>query len=578
MSGAYSALDDTLVGEPPSNSVRSSTTRVTLLALLVGSAGLVTLLIVAPSTHSWVSQEPWDQESAMAMAAGMATAARTQRWQGWTAPARSTRHTTAAMQSNSRAMSPFASYGADNALRGSKSLKSAGMGSAVPLDPWGSLESEVNGWMDAARLRAERFGPRGSLVKVNAEARAAAGGPAPVTLVLGGDGFCGWPTALHLSENGHKVVIVDNLLRRKIDDELGTQSLTPICSPEERVAAWKEVSDKDIEFVKTDVSESLEEMMSLFAKYKPDNIIHFAEIRSAPYSMKSANNKKETVRNNVMGVHNVLISMLTHCPDAHLIHLGTMGVYGYNYDGNIPEGYINATMYGKEREIVAPYDPGSVYHSTKCLDNVLFNFYVKNDRLKITDLHQGVVWGVETPETSRDPRLVNRIDVDSDYGTVLNRFAVQAAMGLDITPYGTGGQKRAFINIADTARCIRLATENPPNRGDRVQIFNQVAESHRVRDLAALMEKLSPSGAKVTFVPNPRNEKAENELSVLNENYKALGWNPVELNDERAKELIDTVLKHKDRLTTNNIAPSSFWGAAQEEATRKAEEAKSAAR
>merc|ERR1719262_1733950 len=181
----------------------------------------------------------------------------------------------------------------EQGLRGSRPLSGMGLSSPVVQDPWVSLESEINGWMNAARHRAQRFGPRGSLVKVNAEVRAAAGGPPPVTMVLGGDGFCGWPTALHLSEHGHKVVIVDNLLRRQIDDELGTQSLTPICSPEERVEAWKEVSGKNIEFVKLDVSESLDQMMSLFAKYKPDNIIHFAEIRSAPYSMKSPNNKKE---------------------------------------------------------------------------------------------------------------------------------------------------------------------------------------------------------------------------------------------------------------------------------------------
>lgn len=464
----------------------------------------------------------------------------------------------------------------EQGLRGSRPLSGMGLSSPVVQDPWASLESEINGWMNAAQVRAQRFGPRGSLVKVNAEVRAAAGGAPPVTMVLGGDGFCGWPTALHLSEHGHKVVIVDNLLRRQIDDELGTQSLTPICSPEERVKAWKEVSDKEIEFVKLDVSESLEEMMALFGKYKPDNIIHFAEIRSAPYSMKSNNNKKETVRNNLMGVHNVLISILANCPDAHLIHLGTMGVYGYNYDGSIPEGYLNATIQGREKEIVAPYDPGSVYHTSKCLDNVLFNFYVKNDRLKITDLHQGVVWGIQTPETSKDPRLINRLDVDSDYGTVLNRFAVQAALGLDITPYGTGGQTRAFINVADTARCIRLATENPPDRGQRVQIFNQVAESHRVRDLAALMKKLSPAGSEVTFVANPRNEKAENDLNVENNNYKALGWDPVLLDDGKAKELVETILKYKDRLNTNNIKPSSFWTSAQVEASEKFEKEKAA--
>uniref|UniRef100_A0A7S4DXV1 NAD-dependent epimerase/dehydratase domain-containing protein n=1 Tax=Lotharella globosa TaxID=91324 RepID=A0A7S4DXV1_9EUKA len=432
------------------------------------------------------------------------------------------------------------------------------------------LHNEMNGWMAAAELRRMIEGPRRS-ARVNAAA-ASGGDGSPVSLVLGGDGFCGWPTALHLSEHGHRVVIVDNLLRRKIDEELGTQSLTPIATPEERVKAWKEVSGKEIEFINMDVASSLSEVMELMKKYKPDNIVHFAEIRAAPYSMKTPDNKAETVRNNILGVHNVLISMLEHAPDAHLIHLGTMGVYGYGtVDGAIPEGYVNVKMGEKEMEIVAPYHPGSVYHTTKCLDNVLFNFYVKNDQLKITDLHQGIVWGLDTPETERDPRLINRLDVDSDYGTVLNRFAVQSALGLDITPYGTGGQTRAFINIADTARCIRLATENPPNKGDRVSIFNQVAETHRVRDLASLCEKLSPAGSKVKAVPNPRNEKAENELEVINQNFRQFGWDPVLLDQGKAQELVDAIVKYKDRLVMKNLNPTSFWGKTQAENCQKVE-------
>eukprot|EP00954_Amorphochlora_amoebiformis_P019228 1331294-Amorphochlora_amoeboformis.AAC.2 len=435
---------------------------------------------------------------------------------------------------------------------------------------YNKLQREMDDWMASAALRRAVEGPRRS-ARVNAETEGS-GKAAPVSLVLGGDGFCGWPTALHLSENGHKVIIVDNLLRRKIDEELGTQSLTPISSPQERVAAWKEISGKDIEFIEMDVSGPLSDVMDLIGKYKPDNIIHFAEIRAAPYSMKTPANKAETVRNNLIGVHNVLISMLEHVPDAHLIHLGTMGVYGYGtVDGAIPEGYVNVCMGSKEMEIVAPYHPGSVYHTTKCLDNVLFNFYVKNDQLRITDLHQGIVWGVETPETARDPRLVNRLDVDSDYGTVLNRFAVQSALGLDITPYGTGGQTRAFINIADTARCIRIATENPPDHGERVKIFNQVAESHRVRDLAMMMEKLSPEGSKVTMIPNPRNEKSENELDVINQNFRSFGWDPVLLDQGKAQELVDTIVKYKDRLIVNNLNPTSFWGKKQEEACTKTE-------
>ncbi|MEM8785870.1 MAG: NAD-dependent epimerase/dehydratase family protein, partial [Pseudomonadota bacterium] len=319
--------------------------------------------------------------------------------------------------------------------------------------------------------------------------------------VLGGDGFCGWPSALHLSEHGYDVVVVDNLVRREIDQELDVSSLTPIASIEDRVAAWKDVSGRQIRFVKLDVAKDYDGLVGLLRSMRPEAVVHFAEQRAAPYSMKTPAHKRYTVENNVAATHNVLCGLVEAQLDCHLVHLGTMGVYGYHGDDPIPEGYLSVTLpNGSDREIVHPYSPGSVYHATKCLDNVLFQFYAKNDRLRVTDLHQGIVWGTQTDETKRHQALINRFDYDGDYGTVLNRFLVQAAVDYPLTVHGTGGQTRAFIHIKDTVQCIRLAIKSPPEAGDRVRIMNQMTEVHRVRDLAKLIAGIA--GAEVAQVEN----------------------------------------------------------------------------
>ncbi|HEV2426833.1 MAG TPA: NAD-dependent epimerase/dehydratase family protein, partial [Acidimicrobiales bacterium] len=316
-------------------------------------------------------------------------------------------------------------------------------------------------------------------------------------LVLGGDGFCGWPTALHLSDLGHDVTIVDNLSRRAIDLELEVESLTPIRPIGERVRVWKELTGKTIGFVHLDLATEYERLEQLLRDVEPDAIVHFGEQRAAPYSMRSSAAKRYTVDNNVRGTHNVLTAIVATGQDVALVHLGTMGVYGYGWSGSapIPEGYLTVkvpTPDGEiEREILHPANPGSVYHMTKTLDQLLFAFYAKNDQLRITDLHQGIVWGTQTPQTARDERLINRFDYDGDYGTVLNRFLMQAAIGHPLTVHGTGGQTRAFIHIRDTVRCIQIALENPPKAGDPVSVFNQVTETHRVRDLAELVAKLT---------------------------------------------------------------------------------------
>ena len=381
--------------------------------------------------------------------------------------------------------------------------------------------------------------------------------------VLGGDGFCGWPTSLHLSDIGHDVIVIDNLSRRAIDVELGVDSLTPITSMQERVKVWKEISGKTIEFVNLDLAKEYDRFAALLKSERPDAIVHFAEQRAAPYSMRNEVAKRYTVDNNVTGTHNVLVAIVESGLDIALVHLGTMGVYGYGWSGSapIPEGYLTVkvpTPDGDlEREILHPANPGSVYHLTKTLDQLLFAFYAKNDQIRVTDLHQGIVWGTQTPQTARDERLINRFDYDGDYGTVLNRFLMQAAIGHPLTVHGTGGQTRAFIHIRDTVRCIQIALENPPKRGDQVKVFNQVRETYRVRDLAELISKLT--GVEIANLPNPRVEAAENELNVDREKFQALGLNPTLLSEGLLEESRDIATKYRDRADTTKIIARSVW-------------------
>ena len=377
-------------------------------------------------------------------------------------------------------------------------------------------------------------------------------------IVVGGDGFCGWPTSLDLAAQGHEVVILDNLSRRAIDLELGTESLTPIASMQDRISAASAIGA--ISWSQIDIATEYERTRDAIDHHRPDAIVHFGEQRAAPYSMIGDRQRRYTVDNNARGTHNLLSAIVEIDPAIHLVHLGTMGVYGYSKEfGRIPEGYLDVTINstGAETDILYPANPGSIYHMTKCLDQLLFAFYTKNWGLRITDLHQGIVWGTHTDQTRRHPQLINRFDYDGDYGTVLNRFLIQAAIDYPLTVHGTGGQTRAFIHLQDSVRCIALALSDPPAAGDRVKIFNQMTETHRVRDLAELVAQLT--GARVAYLPNPRKEAAENDLFVKNDQFLALGLNPTTLGDGLLDEVVEVARKFAHRIDRSRVPAVSAW-------------------
>ena len=382
-------------------------------------------------------------------------------------------------------------------------------------------------------------------------------------IILGGDGFCGWPTTLRLSAENNEILVIDNFARRSIDNELGTESVTPIETLENRISVWKKITNKKIGFFNLDIAKDYTSVLKCIINFRPDTIIHFAEQRAAPYSMKSSLHKRYTIDNNVNATHNILSAIVESQLDIHLVHLGTMGVYGYGTSGgSIPEGYLNVSVENfnnkaTEIEILHPTNPGSVYHLTKSLDQLLFMYYNKNDKLRITDLHQGIVWGTETYETKKKKKLINRFDYDGDFGTVLNRFILQSVLDYPLTVHGSGGQTRAFININDTVQCLSLAVNNPPLKNEKVKILNQMTETHRIIDLANLIS--NQTGVEIEFIDNPRNEDDSNDLTVKNQIFTDLGLKKTLLKEKLIQEIKFIASKYTHRINKEKIPCKSKW-------------------
>jgi UDP-sulfoquinovose synthase len=373
-------------------------------------------------------------------------------------------------------------------------------------------------------------------------------------LVLGGDGYLGWPTALRLSASGHDVGVVDSYLRRSYDAELGTSSLVPIGSLDERVALWRSIAGRRIETHVGDLTDPAFLTRTLRA-FGPDAVVHLAEQRSAPYSMIDQAHAVHTQVNNVVGTLNLLWAIAEVDPGIHLVKLGTMGEYGTpNID--IEEGWLEVTHKGRTDRLPYPKQPGSFYHLSKVHDSHNIMFCCRAWGLRATDLNQGVVYGVETDETALDPGLATRFDYDGVFGTVLNRFVVQAALGHPLTVYGTGGQTRAFLNILDTVRCLSIAVENPAEAGE-FRVFNQFTESFSVLELAQRVDALRPG--RIDFVDNPRVEKEQHYYHAANEGLLRLGLEPHLLTDAELLAMLDRADAHRARIDPAVIAPLARW-------------------
>jgi UDP-sulfoquinovose synthase len=376
-------------------------------------------------------------------------------------------------------------------------------------------------------------------------------------LVLGGDGYLGWPTALHLSALGHHVTVVDNLVRREYDVEMGVGSLVPICPLEQRVATWREVSGRQIDLRIGDLTDAAFTYASV-ADSAPDAIVHFGEQRSAPYSMIDREHAVYTQVNNVVGTLNLMYAIAEVDPDIHLVKLGTMGEYGYpNID--IEEGFIEITHKGRTDVLPYPKQPGSFYHLSKVHDSANIMFACRVWGLRSTDLNQGIVYGQSTPETDLHPVLATRFDYDGVFGTVLNRFCVQAVMGVPLSVYGTGGQTRGMLNIRDTLACVTLALLNPPERGE-FRVFNQFTESFSVRDMASLVKEVSPRPVLIAEgMDNPRVEREEHYFNAANTKLLDLGLEPHLLTADVILGMLELIERHKDRVEVEAIAPTVQW-------------------
>ncbi len=379
-------------------------------------------------------------------------------------------------------------------------------------------------------------------------------------LILGGDGYLGWPTAMRFSSRGHQVHLVDNYLRRTAHAEAGTDSLVPIpAGLAERTAAWREVSGKDIGFTEGDLCDwAVTEQV--FSDFRPDAVIHYGEMPSAPYSMKDREHAVFTQTNNVVNTLNTIFAIEEFVPDAHLVKLGTMGEYGTpNID--IEEGYIEIEHNGRKETLPFPKLPGSFYHLSKVHDSHNIHFACRIRGLRATDLNQGVVYGIETDETKLDERLATRFDYDDVFGTALNRFCLQAVIGHPLTVYGKGGQTRGYLNIVDTLQCVELAVANPADRGE-MRVYNQFTEQFSVRELADLVQKAGAEyglDVAIDAIDNPRVEMEDHYYNPKHTKLMDLGLKPNLLSETLVESMFATIERHKERVIADHILPRDRW-------------------
>jgi UDP-sulfoquinovose synthase len=378
-------------------------------------------------------------------------------------------------------------------------------------------------------------------------------------LVIGGDGYCGWATALYLSNRGYEVGILDSLVRRYWDLELGVETLTPIASIQQRIQRWQELTGKSIELFIGDIN-NYDFLQKSLQKFQPGAVVHFGEQRSAPFSMIDREHAVLTQVNNVVGNLNLLYALRDDFPDCHLVKLGTMGEYGTpNID--IEEGFITIEHNGRKDTLPYPKQPGSFYHLSKVHDSHNIQFACKVWGLRATDLNQGVVYGVLTEETGMDEMLINRLDYDGIYGTALNRFCIQAAIGHPLTVYGKGGQTRAFLDIRDTVRCVELAIETPANKGE-FRVFNQFTELFSIHDLALKIKQAAVTlglSVEIQSVENPRVEAEEHYFNPKNTNLLQLGLQPHFLSDSLLDSLLNFAIKYQHRVDRSQILPKVSW-------------------
>jgi UDP-sulfoquinovose synthase len=380
-------------------------------------------------------------------------------------------------------------------------------------------------------------------------------------MVLGGDGYLGWPTAMYLSSRGHDVAVLDNAVRRQYDEELGSGSLVPIESLRTRVKAWREVTGAELPCFHGDLTDA-EFTYDAIRSFRPDAVVHFAEQRAAPYSMIDRKHAVYTQQNNIVGTLNLMYAVGELDRDIHIVKLGTMGEYGQpNID--IEEGWLEVEHNGRKDRVLYPKKPGSFYHLSKVHDSHNLEFGCRIWGLRVTDLNQGVVYGQQTEQTVLDPRLETRLDYDAVFGTVLNRFAIQAVLGIPLSVYGGGSQTRAFLDIRDTVRCIELACENPADSGE-FRVFNQATEQFSLEELAKLVANSFPGGVEVEHIDNPRVEVENHYYNFVHTALESLGLEPHLLGDTLLTSMYGIIEQYKHRVDLDLLAPSVQWREARD--------------